>query len=167
MVCDVRSVVEIILLLPGAQAARLRRQVAELVVRYLGGDLTIIDDVCRIRGFQEELAARAPEDPRRAFGEAVEASRDSVALADLARAFSTLTEQLAVQEETLARVRRLLEQDRAQITLNVRAPKRARDPPIAGDISGAGRSPSFWTRRRGRTRAGSARGGASRPRSAC
>ena len=57
LVCDVRSVVEIILLLPGAQAARLRRQVAELVVRYLGGDLTIIDDVCRIRGFQEELAA--------------------------------------------------------------------------------------------------------------
>ena len=84
-----------ILLLPGAQAARLRRQVAELVVRYLGGDLTIIDDVCRIRGFQEELAARAPEDPRRAFGEAVEASCDSVALADLARAFSTLTERLA------------------------------------------------------------------------
>ena len=139
LVCDVRSVVEIILLLPGAQAARLRRQVAELVVRYLGGDLTIIDDVCRIRGFQEELAARAPEDPRRAFGEAVEASRDSVALADLARAFSTLTERRAVQEETLARVRRLLEQDRAQITLNVRAPKRARDPPIARDISGAGR----------------------------
>ena len=57
LVYDVRSVVEIILLLPGAQAARLRRQVAELVVRYLGGDLTIIDDVCRIRGFQEELAA--------------------------------------------------------------------------------------------------------------
>ena len=81
---------------------------------------------------------RAPEDPRRAFVEAVEASRDSVALADLARAFSTLTERLAAQEETLARVRRLLEQDRAQITLNVRAPKRARDPPIAGDISGAG-----------------------------
>ena len=34
-------------------------------------------------------------------------------------------------------------------------------------LAGRCRSPSFWTRRRGRTRAGSARGGASRPRSAC
>ena len=42
-VADVRGIVEIIVLLPGTQAARLRRQMAELVVRYLGGDLTIID----------------------------------------------------------------------------------------------------------------------------
>ena len=131
--------------------------------------MRIIDEVCAARGLQEQLAVQCPDDPRRVFGQAVEtaSSSDSVALADLARAFSTLTERLAAQEETLARVRRVLEQDRAQITLNVRAPKRARDLPIAGDISGAGRSPSFWTRRRGRTRAGSARGGASRPRSAC
>lgn len=103
--------------------------------------MRIIDEVCAARGLQEQLAAQCPDDPRRVFGQAVGAasSSDSVALADLSRAFSTLTERLAAQEETLARVRRLLEQDRAQITLNVRAPKRARDPPIAGDVSGAGR----------------------------
>ena len=128
------------MLLPGHHAARVRRLAAELLCRFLGGDLRIIDEVCAARGLQEQLAAQCPDDPRRVFGQAVEAasSSDSVALVDLARAFSTLTERLAAQEETLARVRRLLEQDRAQITLNVRAPKRARDPPIAGDISGAG-----------------------------
>ena len=60
------------MLLPGGQAARVRRQAAELFVRYLGGDLAIIDEVCALRGFQERLATDAPQDPRRAFGEAVE-----------------------------------------------------------------------------------------------
>ena len=34
---DVRGLVEIIMLLPGHHAARVRRQAAELLVRYLGG----------------------------------------------------------------------------------------------------------------------------------
>ena len=41
--------------------------------RWLGGDLSLIDEVCRARGFQDELAVRAPEHPARVFGEAVEA----------------------------------------------------------------------------------------------
>ena len=61
------------MLLPGRMAARVRRQASELLVRYLGGDLSLIDEVCRIRGFHEEMAVRAPDDPRRVFGEAVEA----------------------------------------------------------------------------------------------
>ena len=71
---DAKSIVEIIMLLPGRQAARVRRQAAELLCRYLGGDISLVDEVCRLRGFQEELAAGAPEDPRRVFGGAEEAT---------------------------------------------------------------------------------------------
>ena len=86
------------MLLPGQGAARVRRQAAELLCRrdegpvgwrglspqgcgivglrpprWLGGDISLINEVCRARGFQEELAVRAPEHPARVFGEAVEA----------------------------------------------------------------------------------------------
>lgn len=73
-VADLRGAVELTFLLPGCHAALVRRQAAELLCRWLGGDLAIIDEVCALRGFQEQLAVRAPDDPRRLFGEAVEAS---------------------------------------------------------------------------------------------
>ena len=73
-IADVRGVVEIIMLLPGHIAARVRRQAAELPYKWLGGDTAIIDEVCALRGLQEELAAQAPEDPRRIFGAASEVS---------------------------------------------------------------------------------------------
>jgi hypothetical protein len=73
-VANIRGAVELVLLLPGHHAARIRRQAASLLVRYLGGDGSLVDEVCRLRGFQEELAVQNPEDPRRVFGEAVEAA---------------------------------------------------------------------------------------------
>ena len=73
-VTDARGIVEIIMLLPGIRAARIRRQAAALMVRYMGGDLSLVNEVCTIRGFQEELATKAPEDPRRVFGEALKLS---------------------------------------------------------------------------------------------
>ena len=54
-VIDIQGAVELILLLPGRHAARVRRQAAELLCKWLGGDLAIIDEVCAIRGFQEGL----------------------------------------------------------------------------------------------------------------
>ena len=60
--------------LPGKHAANVRRQADELRVRYLGGDVAIIDEVCTLRRLQEELAVERPEDPRRVFGQAVEAT---------------------------------------------------------------------------------------------
>ena len=57
------GIIEIVLLLPGRVAARVRRQAAELLCRYLAGDLSLVDEVCRLRGIQEELAVQAPEDP--------------------------------------------------------------------------------------------------------
>ena len=43
-VANVRGIVEIIMLLPGQQAARVRRQAAELLCRYLGGDVALVDE---------------------------------------------------------------------------------------------------------------------------
>jgi len=136
-VTDVRGIVNFILLLPGRQAARVRRQAAELLCRYLGGDLALIDEVCAIRGFQEQLAARAPEDQRRLFGEAVEASSSSLD-PPLAQVLSNMNERLTKQEQMLARIHESLEHDRQRVNLNVRAPKRAapHKPQIARDIAG-------------------------------
>ena len=77
-VTDVCGIVEVVMLLPGRHAAQVRRQAAELLVRYLGGDVALVDEVCRNRGFQEALAVARPVDPRRVFGEAVEAASGSV-----------------------------------------------------------------------------------------
>lgn len=127
------------MLLPGQQAARVRRQAAELLVRYLGGDMALVDEVCRIRGFQEEMAAQRPEDPRRIFGEAVGASGSHGPMGEqMMRMMSTMERRLAAQDEILERIQERLGQDRQRVNLNVRAPKRPlpRDPPIARDIVG-------------------------------
>ena len=50
------KVIEIIMLLPGSTAATLRLEAAKLIVRYLGGDLRLIDEVRHIRHVQEQLA---------------------------------------------------------------------------------------------------------------
>ena len=142
-VTDLRGAVELTFLLPGHHATRVRRQAAELLCRWLGGDMSIIDEVCAIRGLQEQLAARAPEDPRRMFGEAIEAS-SSPSSSQLARALSNMNERLANQELTLAkqgqllaRIRESVESDRQRVNLNVRAPKRAGafNPRITMDLS--------------------------------
>ena len=131
---------EIVMLLPARHAARIRRQAAELFCRYLGGDVAIVEEVCRIRGFQEELAVQAPEDPRRVFGEVVEASSSSSSSL-MTQALSDMNERLTKQEQILARIYETLEHDRSRVNLNVRAPKRAApyDHPIARDIAKAGR----------------------------
>ena len=125
-VADVKNIIEITMLLPGRQAARVRRQAAELHVRYLGGDLSLVDEVCRIRGFQEEMASRRPDDSSRIFGETVETSGSNGRMGEqLVRIMSTMEQQLTTQEEILARIHERLEHDRQRVNLNVRAPKRA------------------------------------------
>ena len=71
------------------------------------GDLAIVDEVCAIRGFQEQLAVRAREDPRRLFGEAVEASSSSTTTR-LASLFALMDQRLTNQEQALATQRQLL-----------------------------------------------------------
>ena len=50
---------EIVMLLPGRHAARVRRQAAELLCRYLEGDITLVDEVCRLRGLQKDARQAA------------------------------------------------------------------------------------------------------------
>ena len=71
-VTDAQGIVEIIMLLQGRYASRVRQQAAKIFVRYLGGDLSLVDEVCRNRSFQEDMAVQAPTDPLRLYGEAVE-----------------------------------------------------------------------------------------------
>ena len=77
-------------LLPGKAAAQMRRQAATLVVRYLGGDVTLVDEVYANRRAQESLAPvpaehRTPLDQAaRMCGEAVEAqAQEELATPDL------------------------------------------------------------------------------------
>ncbi len=65
---DAKGIVEIIMILPGQQAVGVRRQAAELLMKYLGGDLCIFDDVCTLHGLQEKLAVERSDDPQRMFG---------------------------------------------------------------------------------------------------
>ena len=73
-VTDARGAVVIINTLGGSRAATFRLKCADVVVRYLGGDETLIDEIRGIREVQERL----PDDhPLRLFGETVEAEREA------------------------------------------------------------------------------------------
>ena len=82
------------MLLPGLRAASVRRKCAELLCRWLGGDLSLVDDVIRNRNLQEHLAVNSPEDPRRVFGEAVEGPGAASALQVLEHALPQALEKL-------------------------------------------------------------------------
>ena len=47
-VTDARGIVEVILLLPGRAAARFRVEAASVIVRFLGGDLSLVDELAEI-----------------------------------------------------------------------------------------------------------------------
>ena len=132
-VACVRGIVEILVLLPGRQAARVRRQAAEILTRYLGGDLSLVDEICRNRGMQEELAIQNPGDARRVFGEAVEATglMGEEQLARVCTAIVTRTVPAILRQVTVHIDERLARLDSHQrVNLNVRAPKRPAAPNI-------------------------------------
>ena len=64
-VTDVRNIVELVMLLPGKRAATVRRQAAELLVRYLGGDIRLVDEVLQNRRDQEGYARGDPRTSNR------------------------------------------------------------------------------------------------------
>ena len=69
---DARGIVEIITLLPGRVAARFRKETASAMVTFLGGDLSLVDELAEIHLTQKNL----PEDhPARLFGQTVESER--------------------------------------------------------------------------------------------
>ena len=69
-VTDARGVVTIINLLPGRAAAAFRAISADVLVRFMGGDLTLIAEIERNAEAQAQLPA---DNPARLFGEDVEA----------------------------------------------------------------------------------------------
>lgn len=84
-VTDARGIVTIIMLLPGRAAARFRKASADVVVRYLGGDGSLVEEIAANRLAQESLPE---EDPARFFAqtvesEAVKRKREELSLADL------------------------------------------------------------------------------------
>ena len=89
---------------------------------------------------QDEVSARAQDDPRRLFGAEVEASFSSSG-GPWAQVLSTVNERITKREQMLARIQESLEQDRNRLNLNVWAPKRAspHQPEVARSLSGFGR----------------------------
>ena len=80
---DLPALIEIIFLLPGRAAAQVRQAAAQLFVRFLGGDLSLIAEVERFNHVQSFLRENAPEHPARAFGEAVESCVNECGIAPL------------------------------------------------------------------------------------
>jgi hypothetical protein len=68
-VIDAAGIIEIIMILPGKAAAKMRRSAADVMVRYLGGDPSLVHEIATNRLRQEDLGE---DDPARIFGEAVE-----------------------------------------------------------------------------------------------
>ena len=71
-VTDAKGIVTITMLLPGRAAASVRTAAAGVLVRFLGGDMSMVDEIARNRLTQEELAEDNPNHPLRIFGETIE-----------------------------------------------------------------------------------------------
>ena len=70
-VATAAEMIQIVWQLPGT--AEFRRNCAHTIVRYLGGDESLVDEIHRNRAAQERLAKDNPSHSARVFGEAVEA----------------------------------------------------------------------------------------------
>ena len=75
VVATAKEMVQILWALPGDTT--FRRNCADICVRYLGGDETLVGEVFENRAAQEQLAAAGSLHPARFFGEAVEHSRST------------------------------------------------------------------------------------------
>jgi hypothetical protein len=74
---NLKVLIQVIFLLPGQQAALVRQAAAEVFVRFMGGDLSLIGEVQRMHEVQAFLREHEPGHPARVFGEAAERSAAS------------------------------------------------------------------------------------------
>ena len=74
---DLKTLIQVIFMLPGREASLVRQAAAEVFVRFMGGDLTLVQDVQRMNEVQSYLREHEPEHPMRVFGEAVESEPTS------------------------------------------------------------------------------------------
>ncbi len=61
------------MLLPGKQAGRVRRKAAKMLVKHIGRDVGVVDELVLSRQRQEQIGRDAPEHPIHVIGEHVEA----------------------------------------------------------------------------------------------
>ena len=80
---DLKTLIQVIFMLPGKEASLVRQAAAEVFIRFMGGDLSLIQDVRRMNEIQSFLRENDPEHPMRIFGEAVEASERTAASAEV------------------------------------------------------------------------------------
>ena len=64
-VAPLAEALEFAFLLPGRTASKVRKEAAKLLVRYIGGDLSLVDEICQINRVQAALA-QIPEAARTA-----------------------------------------------------------------------------------------------------
>ena len=69
---DARGIIDIIMVLPGKAAASIRKQAADVLVRYLGGDPTLVQEIAANRFTQEELSEADPNNSFRFCGQTIE-----------------------------------------------------------------------------------------------
>lgn len=60
-VLDSKGVIQLIMVLPGSKAASCRKEFADIIVRYLGGDLSLCYDVIQINQQRKITASKEPE----------------------------------------------------------------------------------------------------------
>ena len=99
-VATVHEMIEIIWQLPGT--ADFRKQCADLVVRYLGGDQSLIAEIQFNRHAQEDLAFTQPDHPARLCGEAVERRTNGQMIASDPDAYKNSRLQTLASAWTLA-----------------------------------------------------------------
>ena len=68
-IASAAEITQIIWQLPGA--SEFRKNCANVCVRYLGGDLSLVDEISQNKRLQEQLREDDPSHPARIFGEAV------------------------------------------------------------------------------------------------
>ena len=71
-VLDARGAAQVIMLLPGRAAAEFRKEAAGVIVRFLGGDLSLVEELAANHLAQASLP---DSHPARLFGQAVESER--------------------------------------------------------------------------------------------
>ena len=84
-VADARTMVEIVMVLPGRTTAMYHKKEADIIVRYLGGDPNLVEEIAANHLRQGDLDE---DDPQRLFGQTVESEaikrkREDVILVEL------------------------------------------------------------------------------------
>ena len=69
-VVDLPAALQIIMLLPGRAAAKVRLKASVLLVRFLGGDISLVAEIYDMNALQQHLREHWPEHPLARFGEA-------------------------------------------------------------------------------------------------